>query len=124
MQMICFHLINPTLYYFATHILSLEWAYNCGEQHAESIQLTCDDGWGLDYHPITSDYIAAGTCVMYVPANMFLTSYGAKQELGQQAEAEKLIGNLAGADQFPLYYLFLKLVVEYERGQESAWYPW
>ena len=101
-----------------------EWAYNCGEQHAESIQLTCDDGWGLDYYPVTSDFISAGTCVMYVPSNMFLTSYGAKQEYGQQLESEKLIGNLAGADQFPLFYLFLKLVVEYELGQDSAWYPW
>ena len=73
---------------------------------------------------MTSEAVAAGTCVMYVPSNMFLTSYGAKQEYGQQTEAEKLIQSLAGADQFPLFYLFLKLVVEYEQGDQSAWYPW
>ena len=61
---------------------------------------------------------------MYVPSNMFLTSYGAKEEFGQCEAAEKLIGNLAGADQFPLFYLFLKVLVEYERGNDSPWYPW
>jgi len=55
---------------------------------------------------------------------VFLTSYGAKQEYGQQTESEKLIQSLAGADQFPLFYVFLKLVVEYEQGDQSAWYPW
>mmetsp|Transcript_29186 Transcript_29186/g.47904 ORF Transcript_29186/g.47904 Transcript_29186/m.47904 type:complete len:365 (+) Transcript_29186:2-1096(+) len=68
--------------------------------------------------------IPAGTCVLYVPSNLYLTSYGSKQEFGEQEEAESLIGNLAGADQFPLFYLFLKILVEYERGQDSSWFPW
>lgn len=39
-------------------------------------------------------------------------------------EAETLISNLSGVDQFPLFYLFLKVLVEYERGQDSPWYTW
>lgn len=55
---------------------------------------------------------------------MYLTSYNARQEFGQMEESEKLIGSLAGSDQFPLFYLFLKILVEYERGVNSDWYPW
>jgi hypothetical protein len=61
---------------------------------------------------------------MYVPSSAFLTSYGSRSEFGRMEGAEKLIGNLAGADQFPLFYLFLKVLVEYERGEDSGWYPW
>ena len=101
----------------------LSWCYNCGVQHHEGLQLTSHDGW-YDIYAAASTDIPAGTFVMYVPSNMFLTSYGSKQEFGQQEEAEKLIGNLAGADQFPLFYLFLKVIAEYERGADSPWYYW
>ncbi|KAL7540459.1 hypothetical protein ACHAXR_010128 [Thalassiosira sp. AJA248-18] len=100
-----------------------EWSYNCGVQHHEGLQLTSDDGW-FDIYAATNTDIPAGTSVMYVPANMYLTSYGSKQEFGQQEGAEKLIGNLAGTDQFPLFYVFLKVLVEYERGEDSPWYYW
>lgn len=100
-----------------------EWAYNCGVQQAEGLQLTSHDEWFDIYAMATTD-VPAGTCVMYIPSNMFLTSYGAKQEFGEQEKAETLIGNLGGADQFPMFYLFVKVLVEYERGEESAWYPW
>ena len=100
-----------------------QWAYNCGVQHHEGIHLTSYDNW-FDIFAATSTDIPGGTCVMYVPANMYLTSYGALQEFGQQEDAEKLIGSLAGSDQFPTFYLFLKVLVEYERGQDSPWYYW
>lgn len=101
-----------------------EWAYNCGVQHHEGLHLTSYDERWFDIFAASSSEIPSGTCVMYVPANMYLTSYGAKEEFGRQEDAEKLIGNLAGADQFPLFYLFLKVLVEYERGTDSAWHPW
>ena len=99
-----------------------DWAYNYGVQQAEGFSLTSYDGY--DFFAMAGEDIPAGTCVLYVPSNLYLTSYGSKQEFGQQEEAESLIGNLAGADQFPLFYLFLKILVEYERGQDSSWFPW
>jgi len=100
-----------------------QWAYNCGIQQSEGMQLTSDDGW-YDVYAMTNTDVPAGTCVLYVPSNCFLTSYGAKEEFGQQEAAEKLIGNLSGADEFSLFYLFLKVLVEYERGQDSPFYQW
>ncbi|KAL7553642.1 hypothetical protein ACHAWF_016949 [Thalassiosira exigua] len=100
-----------------------QWAYDCGVQTAEGVRLSSHDGW-VDAYVASDVDLPAGTCALYVPANMYLTSYGAQMEFGKLEEAEKLIGNLAGADQFPLFYLFVKVLVEYERGQDSAWYPW
>jgi len=102
-----------------------EWAAAvCGVQQSEGLVLFSDDlGW-RDVQIATTADAPAGTCVMYVPCSAFLTSYGSRSEFGRMEGAEKLIGNLAGADQFPLFYLFLKVLVEYERGTESAWYPW
>ena len=100
-----------------------EWAYNCGVQTADGLQLTSDDG-GYDIYAMTNTDVPSGSCILYVPSNMYLTSYNARQEFGQLEESEKLIGSLAGSDQFPLFYLFLKVLVEYERGINSDWYPW
>jgi hypothetical protein len=100
-----------------------QWAYNCGVQTDPGFQFTSDDG-GYDIYAMTQTDIPVGSCILYVPSNMYLTSYNARQEFGQMVESEKLIGSLAGSDQFPLFYLFLKILVEYERGVNSDWYPW
>lgn len=101
-----------------------EWAYSCGVQTAgDGFQLTSDDG-GYDIYAMTQTDLPSGSCILYVPSNMYLTSYNARQEFGQLVESEKLIGSLAGSDQFPLFYLFLKVLVEYERGSSSDWYAW
>mmetsp|Transcript_26367 Transcript_26367/g.56045 ORF Transcript_26367/g.56045 Transcript_26367/m.56045 type:complete len:461 (-) Transcript_26367:260-1642(-) len=99
-----------------------EWAYNYGVQQHEGFALTSWDGY--DFFAMAGTDIPAETCVLYVPANLYLTSYGSLEEFGKLEEAEKLIGSLAGADEFPLFYLFLKVLVEYERGQDSPWFSW
>ena len=99
-----------------------DWAAGCGAQQAEAFQITSYDGY--DFFAMAGADVPAGTCLLYVPSNMFLSSYGSRQEFGQQEAAEKLIGSLAGSEQHPLFYLYLKVLVEYERGQESPWYPW
>jgi len=99
-----------------------EWGYGYGVQQAEAFQLTSWDGY--DFFAMAGADVPAGTCVLYVPRSIFLTSDGSKQEFGPQEAAEKLIGSLAGSDQYPLFYLFLKILVEYELGKDSPWYPW
>lgn len=99
-----------------------EWAHGYGVQQHEGFALTSYDGY--DFFAMAGADITAGTCILYVPSSLYLTSYGALEEFGRMEEAEKLIGSLAGAEEFPTFYLFLKVLVEYERGQDSAWYPW
>jgi len=99
-----------------------EWAYNYGVQQHEGFSLTSYDGY--DFFAMAGADIPSGTCVLYVPANMYLTSYGSVEEFGRIEGAEKLIKSLAGEEQFPLFYLFLKVLVEVERGQDSPWYHW
>ena len=102
-----------------------EWAANtCGVQQREGLVLFSNNAGWQDVQIATTTDAPAGTCVMYVPSSAFLTSYGSRSEFGRLEGAEKLIGSLAGANQFPLFYLFLKVLVEYERGADSAWQPW
>ena len=85
-----------------------EWAAAvCGVQQSEGLVLFSDDAGWRDVQVATAADAPAGTCVMYVPRSAFLTSYGSRSEFGGMEGAEELIGNLAGADQFPLFYLFL-----------------
>ena len=35
-----------------------QWAFNCGAQNAEGVQLTSHDGW-YDIYPLTSSDVAA-----------------------------------------------------------------
>jgi hypothetical protein len=73
---------------------------------------------------VTNEDIPAGTAVVYTPANMFLSSYGAKEEFGTLDKAEKMITDLKGEKQLPIFYLFVKLLYEYEKGSESPWFTW
>lgn len=100
-----------------------EWATNFGVQKAEGIQLTSDDG--ENYYVMTTQNLPAGSPVVFVPSNMILSSFGAAQELGaniQQAE-----GKLAEAGldyQIPLFRVFAKILLEYQNGDQSPYFPW
>ena len=100
-----------------------EWAAGYGVQQAEGVQLTSYDG--QDYFPMTQSYIPAGSPVMYVPADLTFTSTKSSREFGSslsQCENQLVQANLQ--DKVPLFRIFFKVVAEYEKGQESPWYPW
>lgn len=99
-----------------------EWATNCGVQRTDDFQLTSEDG--VDWSVMTTQPLAEGSPVLSVPGNMILSATGARQELGQVQAAEDLLGRLGDGDHFPQFYLFLKILTEYERGDESPWFPW
>ena len=54
---------------------------------------------------------------------MFLSNFGAMQELGHAEATEQLLESEKGAQHIPKFYFFLKILVEYEKGDESPWYP-
>eukprot|EP00977_Amphora_coffeiformis_P003217 scaffold597_cov176-Amphora_coffeaeformis.AAC.23 len=104
-----------------------EWATASGVQRAEGFQLTATstDEEPLDVGVMTTADLAAGSPVLFVPHQMILSAQQAKQQLGTVPQAETMFTNLgvssADSDRF---YLFLKILVEYEQGQLSPWYPW
>lgn len=100
-----------------------DWASSYGVQQAEGLQLTSYDG--QDYFAATQQDIAAGTCVMYVPNDIILSSVQAVQEFGGTLyDAENQLQMAGLQEKIPLFRLFMKILHEYEKGQESPWYTW
>jgi len=104
-----------------------EWASNCGVQQAEGIQLTTEDG--IDYSMMAANDVPAGQVVLAVPANMILSASNCKQELigmsnGGVEAAVEMLGRIGGGVSAPEFYLTLKLLVEYENGDQSGYFPW
>jgi len=106
-----------------------EWAYMCGVQRAEGLQFMSNDvdnpdGFGLDISLMTTEDIPAESPVLFVPNDMILSSNKVVEEFGVLEDAEKLITSLNAGQELRQYYLMLKIIVEWERGEESPWYPW
>ena len=102
-----------------------EWAITCGVQRIESLQLTGEylDGY-LDVSVMTTDDIAANTPILFIPNEMILSSNKAVDEFGRQEDAEKVIIQNNAESELRQYYLMLKVLVEWERGEDSPWYPY
>ena len=100
-----------------------EWATMCQVQRSEGFQLTSEDG--VDWSVMTTEPLPGGSPVLYVPSEMILSSTRAREELGGSAEAAvEMLGRLDAADQIPQFYLFIKILTEYEMGDQSPWFPW
>lgn len=102
------------------------WSVNCGVQKADGFQLVSNyvDGQE-DYCAITQQQLPAGSPVLFVPNEMIFSSSKAAQEFGgilQTAENQLMQTNLQ--TQIPLFRLFCKILAEYEKGEDSPWYPW
>lgn len=109
-----------------------QWAYQCGVQGTDGLQLVSDQGTSgdsmnqqhMDISLMTSYDIPADSPVLFVPSEMILSSDKAIDEFGRLEDAEKLITSLNADSELRQYYLLLKILVEWERGDESPWFPW
>ena len=101
-----------------------EYMTNCGVQRAEGFQLTSEDG--LDYSVMTTENLPAESPVLSVPANMILSSSEVREELTGYVEPAEEMLEILGVPkkQFAMFHLFLKILIEYEKGDESPWFPW
>uniref|UniRef100_A0A7S4SXQ5 Uncharacterized protein n=1 Tax=Ditylum brightwellii TaxID=49249 RepID=A0A7S4SXQ5_9STRA len=100
-----------------------EWASGNGVQKANGFQLTSDNGW--DYYAMTTADIPAGTPVLYVPTSMILSAQRISDELGSSLQqAEQFLSSNEAGNQLPLFRLMVKILVEYEKGTQSTFYPW
>ena len=102
-----------------------EWATNCGVQTSDGFELTTDHGHGHDYHVVTNTALAAGSPVVFVPNQMILSSFGAAQEFGAAlGEAENKLAQANMSYLIPLFRLFVKILAEYDKGEDSPYFPW
>jgi hypothetical protein len=102
-----------------------EFATNYGTQKAPGVELYSDDG--SDYQLITQQPIGAGQTVLYVPADIILSSERAYNEFGNEIQqAERVLVQIDHGTQarLPLFRLMVKILAEYDQGENSAWFPW
>mmetsp|Transcript_17144 Transcript_17144/g.35880 ORF Transcript_17144/g.35880 Transcript_17144/m.35880 type:complete len:479 (+) Transcript_17144:137-1573(+) len=102
-----------------------EWVSSNGALR-QGFYLHSSDDYHTDVHAVASQPLPCGTTVLYVPEAMILTSAKAMAELrsNQMNQAEKIIQSVNAQDQLRHFYLMLKVLVEYEKGQDSPWYHW
>lgn len=102
-----------------------EWAIGYGAQKADGVELYSDDG--SDYQLITQQGVGAGQTVLYVPPDIVLSSNAVVDEFGGSLQqAEQFLVNLDQGTQIrlPLFRLMAKILAEYDKGQDSAYFPW
>lgn len=100
-----------------------QWAEGYGVQKGDGFDITSYDG--QDYMAVTQADMPAGSPVLYVPSDLVFSSSKAAAEFGgalQEAESQLVNANLQ--EFIPLFRVFVKVLIEYEKGAESPWYPW
>jgi hypothetical protein len=102
-----------------------EWASACGVQRVDGFQLAGKniDGF-LDVSAMTSQDIPTNSPVLFVPNEMIMSSNKAVEEFGRVEDAEELIFKSGAETELRHYYLMLKILVEWERGEASPWFPY
>mmetsp|Transcript_81479 Transcript_81479/g.236249 ORF Transcript_81479/g.236249 Transcript_81479/m.236249 type:complete len:468 (+) Transcript_81479:150-1553(+) len=105
-----------------------EWATSCGVQRCGGFQLTpSGNEWDpSDISVMTTGNIPANSPILYVPGEMIFSSKNTEAELGPFAQdaADMIRMSLYATKEAPYFYLMLKILVEYERGYDSPWFPW
>jgi len=103
-----------------------EWASACGVERCQGFQLvaTNKENEPLDVGAMTTVDLPAESPVLFVPSHIIISADQSKNEIGYIEAAENLFYKLGTIDHTPYFYLFLKLLIEYELGEESLWYPW
>lgn len=99
-----------------------EWATMCEVQRAPGFQLTTEDG--MDYSAMTTADIPEGSPILCVPGNMIISTSSVKAEYGPQSAAVDTLVRYGSGDQAGKFFLFLKIIAEYEQGDQSPYFPW
>ena len=74
----------------------------------------------------TNQDLSEGTPILCIPNEIILTGSKAREELGSDSYAaeQSLMNSVEGSDRISQFYLFLKVLKEYELGENSAWFTW
>ncbi len=98
-----------------------EWSFNVGIERMNGLQLGTEDG--LDYNVYMSEYVDPGNYLLKVPERVILSSFQARQEFNLQRSVD-FLHSLGAGDNASDFYLFVKILVEFEKGDESPWFHW
>jgi len=104
-----------------------QWAVQNGVQKTQGVELAPSPLDETDFQLVTSQDMQAGTPVLFVPSFMILSSNAVVHELGGDliaAENALVQGNQLASQRLPLFRLMVKLLIEYENGQNSIYFPW
>lgn len=99
-----------------------EWATMCEVQRGDGFQLTTEDG--MDYSAMTTADIAEGSPILCIPGNMIISTSSVRAELGGQEAAVDFLTRNGSGDQVGKFFVFLKMMAEYEQGDQSPYFPW
>ncbi len=102
-----------------------EWAVDYGVQQMSEMELYSYDG--SDWQFFSNSYIPANNCVLYVPSNLVFGSIKVSNEFGgdlKMAEDALVTLDQGTAKRLPLFRLVIKILAEYEKGENSQWFPW
>jgi len=104
-----------------------DWAFQCGVQAQDGFYLAQDmiDG-NEDWSLVTSEGGAQGSSFLSIPAQMILSSAVLEQEFDGYVDpmAFGMLKQKGYTHLIPKFFLFLKLCMEYEQGENSMYYPW
>lgn len=101
-----------------------QWLSVCGVQRVDGFQLTPVSEQPLDVGVMTTQDLPAQSPIAFVPNEMMLSANRAKEEIGTLDAAEKRLVSAKAAEHVPKFYLFLKILKEFELGDQSPYYPW
>jgi len=102
------------------------WAGQCGVQAENGFCLAGDMvDENEDYYAVTSTGGARGSRVLFVPGEMILSaSMVAGEYQGYIEKSLSIVGGKGYHHLYAQFVLFLKILVEYEQGTNSPYYPW
>lgn len=102
-----------------------EYAVNCGVEPENGFCLTDDliDG-NEEWYATVGEPAAAGSRALFVPGGMIISAQNIAQEFTGYADEAASVVQQKYPDIIPQFYLFLKVLMEYELGEESPYAPW
>ena len=105
----------------------MQWAVNCGLQTSDGFdvrQMQSQDGLD-DACVITTQNLPRDSPILYVPNEVMMTGEKARLELGSEASsAEQMLSGFYDQEEISKFYLFLKLLWEFELGQQSPYFTY
>lgn len=121
---------SSTALLYQRDVYSMEtWAIENGFQKLDGVELYNTDIETDDWSLMTYSDIPAGTTVLFIPANLVLSSDEVAKEYSGNFDLELTENALKQmekdlAKRLPLFRLLVKVLAEYEKGTDSFYYPW
>lgn len=102
-----------------------DWAVQCGVSPENGFCLVESDIHEDDWRAATSSGAPEGSRVLFVPGEMIISaSVTAEEFSGYADQSLERLQNKGFGELIPEFLLFLKVMMEYERGDQSPYYPW